>query len=196
MEQALSTFPFSFQVNNRGFDIYCYRVEISNISLFKGKRNLVIICVETKKGMKNIMNSQIRRGDIYYADLSPVVGSEQGGLRPVLIIQNDVGNRYSPTVIAAAITSRMSKTRLPTHIDIYADRAGLARDSVVLLEQIRTLDKRRLRERMGRLDEITMDRVNSAIAVSFGIIASPAEGVGYADEAGTAVAQADVPRTE
>ena len=120
------------------------------------------------------MNSQIRRGDIYYADLSPVVGSEQGGLRPVLIIQNDVGNKYSPTVIAAAITSRMSKTRLPTHIDIYASRAGLARDSVILLEQIRTLDKRRLRERMGHLDDEMMDRVNSAIAVSFGIIMPPA----------------------
>ena len=120
------------------------------------------------------MNSQIRRGDIYYADLSPVVGSEQGGLRPVLIIQNDVGNKYSPTVIAAAITSRMSKTRLPTHIDIYASRAGLARDSVILLEQIRTLDKRRLRERMGHLDDEMMDRVNNAIAVSFGIIVPPA----------------------
>ena len=120
------------------------------------------------------MNSQIRRGDIYYADLSPVVGSEQGGLRPVLIIQNDVGNKYSPTVIAAAITSRMSKTRLPTHIDIYASRAGLARDSVILLEQIRTLDKRRLRERMGHLDDEMMDRVNTAIAVSFGIIMPPA----------------------
>ncbi len=120
------------------------------------------------------MNSQIRRGDIYYADLSPVVGSEQGGLRPVLIIQNDVGNKYSPTVIAAAITSRMSKTRLPTHIDIYAERAGLARDSVILLEQIRTLDKRRLRERMGHLDDEMMNRVNNAIAVSFGIVLPPA----------------------
>ena len=111
----------------------------------------------------------IKRGDIYYADLSPVVGSEQGGLRPVLIIQNDVGNRYSPTVIAAAITSRMGKNRLPTHIDIHADRVGLAKDSVVLLEQIRTLDKRRLKERMGHLDDKTMQTVNSAIAVSFGI---------------------------
>ena len=111
----------------------------------------------------------IKRGDIYYADLSPVVGSEQGGLRPVLIIQNDIGNRYSPTVIAAAITSRMGKNRLPTHIDIHADRVGLAKDSVVLLEQIRTLDKRRLKERMGHLDEQTMQTVNSAIAVSFGI---------------------------
>ncbi len=111
----------------------------------------------------------IRRGDIYYADLSPVVGSEQGGMRPVLIVQNDVGNKYSPTVIAAAITSRMGKTRLPTHIDIIADRVGLAKDSVVLLEQIRTIDKRRLGEKMGHLDEVTMNEVNSAISISFGL---------------------------
>lgn len=111
----------------------------------------------------------VRRGDIYYADLSPVVGSEQGGLRPVLIIQNDVGNKYSPTVIAAAITSRMGKTRLPTHIDVYADRVGLQKDSVILLEQIRTLDKRRLKEKMGHLDEEMMDHVNTAIAISFGL---------------------------
>ena len=111
----------------------------------------------------------VKRGDIYYADLSPVVGSEQGGLRPVLIIQNDVGNRYSPTVIAAAITSRMGKTRLPTHIDIYADKAGLAKDSVVLLEQIRTLDKQRLKEKMGHLDDGMMNEINNAIAVSFGL---------------------------
>ncbi len=111
----------------------------------------------------------IRRGDIYYADLSPVVGSEQGGLRPVLIIQNDIGNKYSPTVIAAAITSRMSKARLPTHIDIYAERVGLAKDSVILLEQIRTLDKRRLKEKMGHLDDSMMDHVNTAIAISFGL---------------------------
>ena len=111
----------------------------------------------------------VKRGDIYYADLSPVVGSEQGGLRPVLIIQNDVGNRYSPTVIAAAITSRMGKNRLPTHIDIHADKVGLAKDSVVLLEQIRTLDKRRLKEKMGHLDDGMMNAVNTAIAVSFGL---------------------------
>ena len=114
------------------------------------------------------MNS-IRRGDIFYADLSPVVGSEQGGLRPVLIIQNDIGNRYSPTVIAAAITSRVSKTRLPTHIDIYASQVGLAKDSVILLEQIRTLDKRRLKEKMGHLDDSIMYTVNTAIAISFGL---------------------------
>ena len=90
----------------------------------------------------------VHRGDIYYADLSPVVGSEQGGIRPVLIVQNDVGNRFSPTVIAAAITSQTNKAKLPTHIQLHADGSGLARDSIVLLEQIRTLDKRRLRERM------------------------------------------------
>ncbi len=112
----------------------------------------------------------VKRGEIYYADLSPVVGSEQGGVRPVLIIQNDVGNKYSPTVIAAAITSRMGKTKLPTHIDVYAERAGLARDSVVLLEQVRTLDKRRLREKMGRLDEDIMSEIDTAIAVSLGLL--------------------------
>ncbi len=115
------------------------------------------------------MITTIKRGDIFYADLSPVIGSEQGGLRPVLIIQNDVGNKYSPTVIAAAITSRMDKTRLPTHIDIHADRVGLSKDSVVLLEQIRTIDKRRLKEKMGHLDHAVMTRVNNAIAVSFGL---------------------------
>lgn len=111
----------------------------------------------------------VKRGDIYYADLSPVVGSEQGGMRPVLIIQNDVGNRYSPTVIAAAITSRMGKTRLPTHIDVYADKVGLNKDSVILLEQVRTLDKKRLGEKMGHLDDEMMTAVNNAIAVSFGL---------------------------
>ncbi len=111
----------------------------------------------------------IRRGDIYYADLSPVVGSEQGGIRPVLILQNDVGNRYSPTVIAAAITSRMSKTKLPTHIDIYAERAGLQKDSVILLEQMRTIDKQRLGEKMGHLDNETMSEVNNAITISLGL---------------------------
>lgn len=118
----------------------------------------------------------VKRGDIYYADLSPVVGSEQGGLRPVLIIQNDVGNRYSPTVIAAAITSKMSKAHLPTHIDIYAEQVGLAKDSVILLEQIRTIDKRRLKEKMGHLDDKLMSSVNSAIAVSFGLSAPSADG--------------------
>jgi mRNA interferase MazF len=116
------------------------------------------------------MMTVVKRGDIYYADLSPVVGSEQGGMRPVLIIQNDVGNRYSPTVIAAAITSRMGKTKLPTHIDVHAQRAGLAKDSIVLLEQLRTLDKRRLREKMGHLDDVMMREIDSAIAVSLGLL--------------------------
>ena len=111
----------------------------------------------------------IKRGDIYYADLSPVVGSEQGGIRPVLIVQNDVGNKYSPTVIAAAITSQMGKARLPTHIELDAVNCGLARDSVVLLEQVRTIDKKRLKERMGRLDDDSMFKVNQALSVSFGL---------------------------
>ena len=113
--------------------------------------------------------NEVRRGDIYYADLSPVVGSEQGGVRPVLIVQNDVGNRHSPTVIAAAITSQTGKARLPTHIEFAAGSYGLPKDSVVLLEQIRTLDKKRLREHMGRLDSTLMKQVDSAIAVSFGL---------------------------
>ena len=139
----------------------------------------------------------VKRGDIYYADLSPVVGSEQGGLRPVLIIQNDIGNRYSPTVIAAAITSRMSKTKLPTHIDIYAERAGLAKDSVILLEQIRTLDKRRLKEKMGHLDENLMDQVNTAIAVSFGLpdLAPPRTAAGPAITTPAAVASSSAEET-
>ena len=116
-----------------------------------------------------MMKMNIKRGDIYYADLSPVVGSEQGGLRPVLIVQNDIGNKYSPTVIAAAITSKMGKAKLPTHIDLPGTDVGLAKDSVILLEQIRTLDKKRLKEKMGHLDEDTMQGVNSAIAVSFGL---------------------------
>ena len=115
------------------------------------------------------MDINVKRGDIYYADLSPVVGSEQGGVRPVLIVQNDTGNRYSPTVIAAAITSQTNKAKLPTHIALSAPDYGLPRDSVVLLEQIRTLDKRRLRERMGRVDGELMERIDAAIAVSFGL---------------------------
>ena len=111
----------------------------------------------------------VHRGDIYYADLSPVVGSEQGGLRPVLIVQNDVGNRFSPTVIAAAITSQTGKAKLPTHIELAASCCGLAKDSVILLEQIRTLDKRRLKEHMGHLDENAMNRVDQALQISFGL---------------------------
>lgn len=109
----------------------------------------------------------IKRGELYYADLSPVVGSEQGGIRPVLIVQNDVGNRYSPTVIAAAVTSKLDKTKLPTHIPL-SPSSGLERESVCLLEQIRTLDKTRLRERIGALNEDTMKRVNQALLISLG----------------------------
>ena len=111
----------------------------------------------------------VKRGDIYYADLSPVVGSEQGGVRPVLIVQNDVGNKFSPTVIAAAITSQKYKTNLPTHIQVNANECGLAKDSIVLLEQVRTIDKKRLKERMGNLDETDMDRIDRALSVSFGL---------------------------
>ena len=113
--------------------------------------------------------SIVKRGDIYYADLSPVVGSEQGGMRPVLIVQNDAGRKHSPTVIAAAITSQTGKARLPTHSELDAQSVGLSRDSVILLEQIRTIDKSRLRERMGKLDDTTMTKVDNAIAVSFGL---------------------------
>ena len=115
------------------------------------------------------MDTNVRRGDIYYADLSPVVGSEQGGVRPVLIIQNDTGNRHSPTVIAAAITSQLGKAKLPTHIALEAQSYGLPKESVILLEQIRTLDKRRLRQRMGQVDSAVMEKVDTAIAVSFGL---------------------------
>ena len=111
----------------------------------------------------------IRRGDIFYADLRPVIGSEQGGIRPVLIVQNNVGNRYSPTVIAAAITSQVNKAKMPTHISLGARSFGLTKDSVVLTEQIRTLDKKRLREKMGTLDEANMRRIDEALAVSFGL---------------------------
>ena len=129
----------------------------------------------------------VKRGDIYYADLSPVIGSEQGGLRPVLIVQNDVGNRYSPTVIAAAITSQMTKTRLPTHIDVYAESFGLSKDSVILLEQIRTIDKRRLRERMGHVDDVIMKKVDNALTVSFGLASQLGTGEGEATPASASV---------
>lgn len=111
----------------------------------------------------------IKRGDIYYADLSPVVGSEQGGVRPVLIVQNDVGNKFSPTVIAAAITSQQDKNSLPTHIEVDAGSCGLSKDSVVLLEQVRTIDKKRLREKMGTLSQPQMNEINQALSVSFGL---------------------------
>ncbi|MGE5614787.1 MAG: type II toxin-antitoxin system PemK/MazF family toxin [Bacillota bacterium] len=111
----------------------------------------------------------IKRGDIFYTDLSPVIGSEQGGVRPVLIVQNDIGNKYSPTVIAAAITSQINKAKLPTHIEISAQDYGLQKDSVILLEQIRTIDKKRLREKIGHLDEELMEKVNEALSISFGL---------------------------
>ena len=112
---------------------------------------------------------EVRRGEVFYADLSPVVGSEQGGVRPVLIVQNDTGNRHSPTVIAAAITSQTGKAKLPTHISVSPMNCGLPKESIILLEQVRTLDKRRLREKMGRVDEEVMKKVDAAIAVSFGL---------------------------
>lgn len=110
----------------------------------------------------------IKRGELYYADLSPVVGSEQGGVRPVLVVQNDIGNKYSPTVIAAAVTSKMNKAKLPTHIELAASTYGLMKDSVVLLEQIRTIDKRRLKERIGLLSPQTMSKVDDALLISLG----------------------------
>ncbi len=112
----------------------------------------------------------IKRGELYYADLSPVIGSEQGGVRPVLVVQNDIGNKYSPTVIAAAITSKMTKAKLPTHIEIGAIEYGLQRDSVILLEQIRTIDKRRLKERIGELSPSMMFKVEKALLISLGVV--------------------------
>ncbi|MDI3534786.1 MAG: mRNA interferase MazF [Thermosediminibacterales bacterium] len=111
----------------------------------------------------------VKRGEVYYADLSPVVGSEQGGIRPVLIIQNDVGNKYSPTVIVAAITSQIDKAKLPTHVEISANDYGLEKDSVILMEQIRTIDKKRLREKVDHLDSDIMGKVNEAIKISLGL---------------------------
>jgi len=111
----------------------------------------------------------VQRGDIFYADLSPVIGSEQGGIRPVLIVQNNMGNKYSPTIICAAITSQINKAKLPTHIEIDSQNYMLARDSVVLLEQVRTVDKKRLREKICHLDEMLMDKVDRALLVSFGL---------------------------
>ncbi|MBE6081483.1 MULTISPECIES: type II toxin-antitoxin system PemK/MazF family toxin [Tissierellales] len=111
----------------------------------------------------------IKRGDIFYADLSPVIGSEQGGVRPVLVVQNDIGNRYSPTIIIAAITSQINKAKLPTHVEINAEY-GLPRDSVVLLEQIRTIDKKRLREKIGRFSDEMMVKVDECIKISLGLV--------------------------
>jgi len=115
-------------------------------------------------------NVLIKRGELYYADLSPVVGSEQGGVRPILIVQNDIGNKYSPTVIAAAITSKLNKAKLPTHIELPSKEYGLEKDSVVLLEQIRTIDKSRLKEKIGELNPIMMTQVNKAMLISLGVV--------------------------
>ncbi|MBR5001563.1 MAG: type II toxin-antitoxin system PemK/MazF family toxin [Firmicutes bacterium] len=112
----------------------------------------------------------VKKGDIFFADLSPVIGSEQGGVRPVIVIQNDIGNKYSPTVIVAAITSQINKAKLPTHVEIKAGEHGLNKDSVILLEQLRTVDKRRLRERIGRMEGEAMEKVNEALVISLGII--------------------------
>jgi len=149
-------------MQHNGANFPKYTAECIPVPL-SGKNNI------TEHAEKGITEMIIRRGDIFYADLSPVVGSEQGGVRPVLIVQNDVGNKYSPTVIAAAITSKLGKTKLPTHIDVFADRVGLQKDSVILLEQIRTIDKRRLGEKMGHLDEELMTAVDDAITISFGL---------------------------
>lgn len=112
----------------------------------------------------------IKRGEVYFADLSPVFGSEQGGVRPVLVVQNDIGNKYSPTIIVAAITSQINKAKLPTHIELEANRYGLQKDSVVLLEQLRTLDKRRLKDKIGVIDGFKMQKVDNALLVSLGVI--------------------------
>ncbi len=124
---------------------------------------------KSTRNLRSVKTVIIRRGDIYYADLSPVIGSEQGGVRPVLIVQNDIGNKHSPTVIAAAITSQKTKSSLPTHIELNAGQTGLQKDSIVLLEQIRTIDKHRLKEKMGKLDDSSMNKVNEAIGISFGL---------------------------
>lgn len=112
----------------------------------------------------------VKRGDVFYADLSPVIGSEQGGVRPVLVIQNDIGNKYSPTIIVAAITSQINKAKLPTHVEISAPEYGLPKDSVVLLEQVRTIDKKRLREKIGRFNDEMMVKVDDCLKISLGLI--------------------------
>lgn len=122
-----------------------------------------------RKNFRSVNNVIVKRGDLFYADLSPVVGSEQGGIRPVLVVQNDVGNKYSPTVIAAAVTSQINKAKMPTHIEISAETYGLVKDSVILMEQIRTIDKKRLKEKIGHADKDLMERVNKALSVSFAL---------------------------
>lgn len=126
--------------------------------------------IAMKQSLRDVSSVIVKRGDIFYADLSPVVGSEQGGIRPVLVVQNNIGNKYSPTVIVAAITSQINKAKLPTHIEISASEYGLTKDSVVLLEQVRTIDKKRLREKIGHSDDEMMDKVDEALLISFGLI--------------------------
>ena len=140
-----------------------------SIKYYKRSLNLLFAGKTIAKDIYSEAIMSIKRGEIYYADLSPVIGSEQGGVRPVLIVQNDVGNKFSPTVIAAAITSQRFKTNLPTHIKVNADGCGLAKDSIVLLEQVRTLDKKRLKEKMGNLDPSDMYKIDKALSVSFGL---------------------------
>lgn len=115
------------------------------------------------------MNLKVKRGEVYFADLSPVVGSEQGGVRPVLVIQNNIGNRFSPTVIVAAITAQIQKAKLPTHVEIKAEKYGFERDSVILLEQIRTIDKQRLTDKITQLDSNMMEQINQALEISLGL---------------------------
>lgn len=125
-------------------------------------KKLAMLCLETGK----VRLYDMRRGDVYYADLRPVVGSEQGGIRPVLIVQNDVGNKHSPTIICAAITSRMNKAKLPTHIELSAERYHMVKDSVILLEQLRTIDKKRLKDKICHLDASIMQEVDKALCIS------------------------------
>lgn len=128
-----------------------------------------VVTIKEKAIKWSVNNVIIKRGDIFYADLRPVVGSEQGGVRPVLIIQNDTGNRHSPTVICAAITSKMNKAKLPTHVELNAEKYGIVKDSVILLEQVRTIDKSRLKEKVCHLDEDIMFRIDEALLVSFSL---------------------------
>ena len=142
------------------------RILVNAFRITIKKADILILKYDENRSVKNLV---VKRGDIYYADLSPIIGSEQGGVRPVLIIQNDVGNRHSTTIICAAITSRMNKAKLPTHIEISSGRYHLVKDSVILLEQIRTIDKQRLREYVCHVDSRMMGKVNHAIHISLGL---------------------------
>ena len=142
------------------------RILVNAFRITIKKADILTVKYDENRSVKNLV---VKRGDIYYADLSPIIGSEHGGVRPVLIIQNDVGNRHSPTIICAAITSRMNKAKLPTHIEISSGRYHLVKDSVILLEQIRTIDKQRLREYVCHVDSRMMGKVNHAIQISLGL---------------------------